>query len=290
MKFCFFGYDYSLDIAVRLIADGHELIQIFTFPCDQRFSFNREMKAFAAQKKIPLTETKPTRQDIENLKNKGVTLFLAAGYMYKIPYENCAKTYGINVHPALLPQARGIMPLPYVIAENPSAAGFTMHKLTDEFDAGDILHKVPIRTDEKTDIETLSSQIAIHCPDEISKVIADIERYWKNATPQNQADAKTYPEPSATFRGLNWDDKLEKQLLKGRAFGRFGVLATIRNRFGEQQKLAVYNFSGWQEKHSHENGKLLRASGREIVVAVPDGYLCLKEFQILRKHPKQAYA
>lgn len=282
MKFCFFGYDYSLDIALRLVTDGHELAQIFSFPCDQNFSFNRETQIYASRKKIPFTESKPTHEDLNKLKNLGVTLFLAAGYAYKIPYEQCPNSFGINVHPALLPRARGIMPLPYIIAHEPQAAGFTIHKLTDEFDAGDILHSVPVEIDATTDIETLSAKIALKSSHAVPHVIANLDKYWQAAKPQNHDQATTYPEPDNIFRSLNWSDPVDAHLLKGRAFGRFGVLASVKNRFGEEQKLAVYNFSGWTENHNHVNGKLLRASGREIVIAVSDGYLCLKEFQILK--------
>ena len=40
MKIVFIGYDYTFDLAARLIEDGHEIIKIYTFQCDNVFAFN----------------------------------------------------------------------------------------------------------------------------------------------------------------------------------------------------------------------------------------------------------
>lgn len=239
------------------------------------------MKAYAEYNTIPFTEEKPKNRQIEELKQRGVTLFLSAGYAHKIPYTQSAGTFGINIHPTLLPRARGIMPLPFIIAYEPEAAGFTAHKLINDIDAGDILLSCPIKIDNTTDIETLSAQIALKCPEEISKLVNNIAEFWENATAQNHNLATLYPEPKGDFRALIWSESLDQQLIKSRAFGRFGVLAEIKNRFGQRQKLAVYNFSGWHENHTHMAGTLLRSSTREIIIAVPGGFLCLKEFRPL---------
>lgn len=280
MKTVFFGYDYTLDIMQRLISDGHEIMQIFTFPCDNIFSFNTQIKDFASHYNIPISEYKIEPQDIENLINNGCELFLCAGYPHKIPPIN-NNIHGVNVHPALLPRGRGIMPLPYVIMEDHKAAGFTIHKLAPDFDSGDILYKQAIEIDEQTDVEILSAKIAVHAPDAVSKIVKNIKEYWDQAIPQDNSNTTSYPQPSEEMRSLNWNDTTELINKKGRAFGRFGMIATITNNMGDIQKLAVFNFQSWQEEHPHETGMLLRSSTREIIITIKDGYICLKEFQVI---------
>ncbi len=280
MKIAFLGYDYTLDIAQRLIADRHEIIHIFTFPCDGVFAFNNQISDFARHFAIPISEHKIEWQNINNLIKQGCELFLCAGYPYKIPPID-DKAFGINLHPSLLPRGRGIMPLPYIIMNDDKAAGFTVHKLTNSFDTGDILYQEAISIDEHTDVETLSAKIAVRAPDIISKIIGDINRYWNNASAQDNENASSYPAPSEKLRTINWDSTAKELRLKGRAFGRFGMLATVKNNMGEEQKLAVFNFSTWEEDHNHAAGLLLRSSPREIIVAVKNGYICLKEFQVI---------
>ncbi|MBI1302090.1 MAG: hypothetical protein GC137_10635 [Alphaproteobacteria bacterium] len=283
MKITFFGYDYSMDVAQRLMQDGHEIIQIFTFPCDNQFSFNIQIKAFAEHYKIPITEDPIEPSFVHRLIKDGCNLFLCSGYTKKIPNIDETQAYGINVHPSLLPRCRGIMPLPYVITKEREAAGFTIHKLVSTYDAGDILYQERVHMSEDTDVETLGARIAIKAPNAVSQVVNDIERFWQNATPQNHAQATNYPVPNSEFRKLDWTETAKNISYKTRAFGRYGVLARIENNIGQSQNLIVANLSCWSENHGVTPGTLIRSSPREIVVAIRDGYACLKEFHVIKE-------
>ena len=278
MKFCFFGYDHTLDTLQRLVHDGHDALQAYTFKCDNHFSFNKDIKTFCRQNNIPIIEGKIKPDDIDTLLNRGCQLFVSSGYPYKIPPIAENQAYGINVHPTLLPRGRGIMPQPYVIMDEPEAAGFSIHKLTQDYDAGDILLQKAIPIDETTDIETLAARISIHTPDAVSDVVENIENYWAKATPQNHDEASYYNEPDKVFRSLDWNETVDNLLRKSKAFGRFGVYASITNRFGETQSLAVFQFNGWHENHRHKPGTLIRSYPKEITIAVQDGYICLLDF------------
>ena len=51
--------------------------------------------------------------------------------------------YGaVNIHGALLPQYRGCNPIQWALLNNETATGVTMHYMTAEFDAGDIIPQV----------------------------------------------------------------------------------------------------------------------------------------------------
>ncbi len=281
MKFCFIGYDHSVDIAMRLIQDGHELLKLFTFPCDNEFAYNTQIHELAKHKNVAITETPMTPEDIDDLIAQGCHLFLSAGYPSKIPPISEDKAFAINVHPTYLPRARGVMPLPYVLMHDHEAAGFSIHKMTQEFDAGDILYQQRIMIDDNTDIETLSARIGVYSPHAVSQVVQNIDEHWNNASPQDHDKASEHPTPKNAMRTLNWNDPLDLSCSRGRAFGRFGVIANIENNAGATQKLAVFQMSGWKDEHGHENGTLIRSAPREIVIAISDGYICLQDFKVI---------
>jgi len=281
MKITFIGYDYTLDIAERLKEDGHDILHMFTFPCDGCFSFNTQMFAFADSLGIPITDAKIEPQHINDLVKQGCDMFVCAGYLYKIP-PLPEGVFGINHHPALLPRGRGIMPLSYIIMEDQQAAGFTLHKLAPTYDSGDILFQQAITINESTSIETLSAKIAIHAPEAISTVVSNIKHYWAAAIPQDHSQASSYPAPNDDMRSLSWHDTAKDLNLKGNAFGRFGTFAMIRTAKGIFQKLLVFHFTAWEEKHHHRVGALLRSSSNEIIVAINEGYICLEEFQLVQ--------
>lgn len=275
MKFVFFGYDFSVHVAKRLIKDGHELIALFTFPCDQVFNFNDQLKTLAQNHNAPIHEDKPKAQDIENLIAEGAQLFLSCGYTYKIPPIDEAKAYGVNTHPSLLPRGRGLMPTPTIIMDERDVAGFTVHKLASDFDAGDILYQESISLSDKDTVDSYSAKIAQKSPAILSKIISNIGEYWAKATPQDQSQASTFKVPTEATRTINWDDDITRIDRVLRAFGSFGSLAMINGR-----KYGIFDHDIEQTTHDFPPATIIDASDTRIKIAAKGGFLTLKKFQI----------
>ena len=273
MKVSFFGYDFAFDTLTRLPAAGHEIISIHSFPCDGVFMFNAQLRAWAQERNIPFTEEKPVEDDLRGLAEKGVEVILSAGYLYKIPTVPEAIPYAINIHPSALPRARGIMPMPHILLEDPSAAGITAHKLTDIIDGGDILLQETLVIHPQETTETLSCRIAMRMPDIAVRILGDIDQYWQNAQPQDESRATLIPAPDGVMRSINWQTMdIEAIEALHRAFGRYGILIFI-----DDASWAVYNLKTWPESHNHTPGHTVYASAREIVIAAKNGYVCLLE-------------
>ena len=265
-----------LGMVDRLIADGHELAGIFSFQCDNVFNFNSQSKELAEELDIPFSIGKPLPMDIKVFTDQGTQVFLAAGYPHKIPHIDEDYAYGLNLHPSLLPQGRGLMPTPTIIINSPDICGFTIHKLTQIFDDGDILIQKPINLTDQDDVETLSARIAMAAPEAISKVFKNLPSMWQNAWPQDKNKASTFPVPDDQMRLLDWNKPVSRIMKTGKAFGRFGCLARVNGKL-----LGVYNFNVWEEHHNQKPGNIVCVLSREIVIAASDGYVCLKEFQEL---------
>lgn len=282
MKLVFFGYDQSLDIAQRMLADGHEIVGIFTFPCDNVFAFNGHIQQFAHHFNIPCILEKITPKDVSFFINEmGADLFLSCGYPYKIPALPLEKIYGVNLHPALLPKARGIMPLPYIIMHEPQAAGLTLHKISDRFDAGDILAQHPVSLEKHDTVDVLNAKLGVASPEFVSNAVKNLPTLWSNASSQDEAQATQYGTPDEAQRTLDWNASIEIIAVKIRAFGRFGTFATITNNQGQTQKFIAYQGAAWRNNHTHLAGNLIKSSPREIIIAVNSGYVSLFEFQVI---------
>lgn len=276
MKFVFFGYDFSLPIAQRLCEEGHELLNVYSFPCDERFNFNRQLRILAHRHNAPFSEERINEAAVKRLINKGAEVFVVAGYPFKVPEIDETRACGINIHPALLPRCRGIMPAPWIIMEEPQAAGITLHKLASKIDAGDILLQQAIKIGDDSDVEELSARCMMIAPDMAAQVLDDLPSYWQKAQKQDESKASSYSEPNETMRSLNWHEGVESVDRTYRAFGRFGALARI-----EGKTYAVYDLKTWAESHNYQPGHLVLALSREIVIAASDGFACLKDFEAL---------
>lgn len=276
MKFVYFGYDFMLPSMQRLIVDGHELIGIFSFPCDNIFNFNAECQALAGRLNIPFIQSPAGESHLQNFIDQGCDVFIAAGYPHKIQDIKTDIARAINIHPTYLPKGRGMMPIPRIIMDNIStAAGFTAHKMTQNFDAGDILtqHKFDLLPDET--VETYSAKIALHAPDMISDLFKNFDQYWQNAHPQKEKNATWLNMPNDNDRMMDWNTTIKDIDATGRAFGGFGSLASF-----DDQIWVVYAYDVWKEKHDHAPGTVAARLSREVVIAAKDGYVVLKDPQI----------
>ena len=270
MKFIFLGYDFAIDTVHRLLDDGHELLGIQTFPCDNIFNFNTQLHDLATSLSIPISDKKPDQTAINNWIEKGAEIFLAAGYLYKIPPIDENKACGINIHPARLPKGRGIMPLPHIILNAPEAAGITAHKIIGEIDAGDIIAQIPLTVSPDETVETLSTRIAMAMPDMVVDIVKNWPEHWQNAKPQNPAEATHFDAPDDTMRTINWHHTVAEIKTLYRAFGTFGLIFHIN-----QESWVAYNLGGWQEQHTIPPGTPCHITPTTLTIAAKDGYITI---------------
>lgn len=270
MKFVYCGYDFMLGIVHRLVQDGHEPVGLFTFPCDNIFNFNRDTASFGKEFNLPVLLEKPHRTEINAMTDKGAEVFISAGYLYKIP--DVSPAYGLNIHPAYLPKGRGLMPIPFILLDYPEASGFTIHKLADEMDAGDIIaqEKLPLADNET--VESLSARMAARAPELLSEIMKDLPKYWNEAKKQDESEALNFPPPSDQMRVLNWNLPLERLDKIARAFGHYGSLASIEGHIR-----AVYKHEIKKEKHTLPPGKIVAQNSGEMSIAADGGFFIIKK-------------
>lgn len=275
MKFVYFGYDFMLPSIERLMDEGHELIGVFSFECDNVFNFNTDSQKLAQLAGASFIFSPAEDFHLKSFLDKGVEVFISAGYPHKIPPIDENQAYAVNVHPTRLPKGRGLMPIPRIILDNmKDAAGFTAHKMTQEFDAGDILLQSKFNLGPKETVETYTAKIATRAPDFFSELFENLPDLWKNATPQNEKKASTVKPPTDKERTLDWNKTVADIDRTGRAFGRFGSIAEFNKR-----RWVIFHYDCWEEKHDLEPGTVAALLSREVTIAAKDGFICLKQFQ-----------
>ena len=81
-------------------------------------------------------------EKITNLKSiyiKNSDVVFSVGYMKVINKELSSKHNIINLHPSLLPKYKGLITQKRMLINNEKEFGFTIHKVSAELDAGDII-------------------------------------------------------------------------------------------------------------------------------------------------------
>lgn len=139
--------DFAVSSLERLIADGHEVVGVFSQPDKPQ---GRKMKLTPPPvKQLALTHDIPVFQpdsfrnesQLELLRqlNPEVIVVVAYGkllprYVLELPKYGC-----INVHGSLLPKYRGAAPIQWMVLDGAEKAGVTTMQMDAGLDTGDIL-------------------------------------------------------------------------------------------------------------------------------------------------------
>jgi phosphoribosylglycinamide formyltransferase-1 len=95
------------------------------------------------------------------LREAGAEIVALAGYMRLLSDEFVAEWRGriVNIHPSLLPNYKGLDTHARAIAAGDEEAGCSVHIVTEELDAGEVLGqaRVPILPDD--DADTLAARV-----------------------------------------------------------------------------------------------------------------------------------
>lgn len=109
------------------------------------------------------------------LREAGVEIIALAGYMRLLSNEFVAEWRGriVNIHPSLLPKYKGLDTHARAIAAGDQEAGCSVHIVTEELDAGEVLGqaRVPILPDD--DADTLATRVLAEEHRLYPRVLAD---------------------------------------------------------------------------------------------------------------------
>lgn len=102
---------------------------------------------------------------------------------------------GLNLHPSLLPDKRGPDPLFWVFHAGDELAGVTIHRLTETFDAGDILAQQSIPLPDGISEDELDALLAAIGAELVIDCLAQLSRGEPTTCPQNDEAATWAPLP-----------------------------------------------------------------------------------------------
>jgi methionyl-tRNA formyltransferase len=126
-------------------------------------------------------------------------LIVSGGFPWLIPNDVLAlpRLGAINLHAALLPRYRGPAALEWALRKGDAETGFTVHRLSSDFDTGPILAQARIPIADEDDFESLSSKFGPVLPGLLQQALERVAR-GDPGEPQNEAEA--------TYAGLFEDE------------------------------------------------------------------------------------
>lgn len=274
MKVVYCGYDFFADCFLALCENiDINILAVYTFETDNVYNFNCNLISAAEQRNIPVIRNRIISEDIRMFfEEKGCECIISAGYPYKIPIGNYC---GINVHPTLLPIGRGPWPLPNIILRQKEESGVTIHKLSADFDTGDILMQESFKVQPKEDLETLSCKTQMLAKKMVNHLFENdnsFQVFWQKAYPQGEGEYWNYPsDEEMTFNGNMTVEEIDRIV---RAYGKFDSCVSFAGK-----SWVVWDVNGWKEKHDYSCGTIVHKTNKEFLMAVKDGFICFRFFK-----------
>ncbi len=264
MRIAYFGGDMFYACMELLMEKGHEIIALYTNPPDaDEYDYIKNVCRQGKKFDIPILYSKPTNDDIKALQQKGCDMIFSAGYRHKIPpWQGGSIRYGANVHPSLLPEGGGPMPLPLVIVKGLKKTGVTLHKLSQKWDEGDIILQEKIILQGNENIEGLLQESQAIARKLLRRFLDSPEKCWDDAFPQIHKPGDYWPmaHPDSLIVDYHKNVEIvEKYLRAHRYISPDGMVESIS---------AV---SFWREKHNHEPGTIISQENNIYTMAAADG-------------------
>ena len=97
------------------------------------------------------------------LRDAGVEIIALAGYMRLLSDDFVAKWRGriVNIHPSLLPKYKGLDTHARAIEAGDAEAGCSVHVVTEELDAGEVLGQARVRILPNDTPESLAARVLV---------------------------------------------------------------------------------------------------------------------------------
>jgi formyltetrahydrofolate-dependent phosphoribosylglycinamide formyltransferase len=109
------------------------------------------------------------------LREAGVEIIALAGYMRLLSDEFVGEWRGriVNIHPSLLPKYKGLDTHARAITAGDAEAGCSVHIVTEELDAGEVLGQIRVPVLPADDADTLAARVLAEEHRLYPKVLAD---------------------------------------------------------------------------------------------------------------------
>ncbi|MBQ8062697.1 MAG: methionyl-tRNA formyltransferase [Clostridia bacterium] len=219
MKIVFMGTpDFAVSSLERLIAEGHEVVGVFTQPDKPRG--RKHILTPPPVKECALKHGIPVYQP-ESLKNgeampilselqPDLIVVAAFGMLLKSDVLHFPKYGCINVHASLLPKYRGAAPINKCILEGETETGVTTMLMDEGLDTGDMLLSETVSIGENETAGELFDRLAVLGGNVLQKTLEALEAGNLTRTPQDDSQSTYAGMLSKEDSPVDWSRSAQK--------------------------------------------------------------------------------
>ena len=236
MKLVFMGTPQAaVPTLERLIADGHDVVAVYTQPDRPAGRGNKitfgPVKQFAVDHGTEILQpTKiktPEALEVFKSHDADVAVVVAYGRILPEAFLTAFPQGAINVHFSLLPRYRGAAPVNWAIARGETFTGVTTMQMDAGLDTGDILLQRAVDIGESETAPELMTRLSLMGADLLSETLRRLDEIIPQS--QNEGEASYAPILKREDGLIEWDRSAKEITDRIRGFQPFPSSFTFRN-------------------------------------------------------------
>lgn len=232
------------------------------------------LASLAFHNNIPLLKlTKNNSGNVLAISKLQPDIILVSCYARKLPREiiSLAKTGCFNIHPSLLPKYRGPTPLFWQYRQGEEQFGVTLHRVTEQFDAGNIIAQQSISMPDGISKEESSILLAELASGLVLETLPLLIQGKSKERKQNKSEAsyQSFPQKGDYSVSVNWTAKRIYNFIN--ANKRTGISFSCEIAGNKYQLLDALSYQ--KEAYPELKGDLYFTSGNVITFECQQGYI-----------------
>ncbi len=277
MKIIFIGSTGPLSlIPFQALVQSKHTVCAFAFDDDSEFNIinSGSIQSFALTHSIPLIKlNKSYSNTISQIQSYQADIILVSCYVRLLPQSilSAALKASINIHPSLLPGFRGPAPLFWQFREGIKDFGVTLHRMTTEFDTGNILSQKSVNMQDGINKNEATKLLAHVASELMLDTLDDIQNKSLTETAQDNliASYQSYPGESDYRVSTLWTAKRIYNFIN--AYKGTGVSFTCKVNEDEFKLIDAYSYQ--EEAYDDMSGTTVVLEGDKITFSCQNGYI-----------------
>ncbi|MDH5368954.1 MAG: formyltransferase family protein [Gammaproteobacteria bacterium] len=200
-----------------------------------------------------------------------IILVSCYGRRLSVSSLSTARKGSFNVHPSLLPAFRGPNPLFWQFRQGVYDYGITIHRLTEEFDAGNIVAQKTVNIKDGINKNEATTILANASSDLILKMLDDVENESIAETLQNNqaVSYQSFPNKSDYMVSTLWNAKRIYNFIKAYKGKGVSFLCYVNNK--KFKLIDAYSYQ--EEPYKNMNGSAVIEEGELISFSCKNSYI-----------------
>ncbi len=288
MRIVFMGTpDFAVGVLKILVEEGKNIVGVITAP-DKPAGRGRKLrpssvKEYAESQGLTILQPKNLKNEdfLHELKVLNANLQIIVAFRMLPKAVWAMPEYGtFNLHASLLPQYRGAAPINWAIINGEKKTGVTTFFIDEKIDTGEIITSSEIVITKDETVGSLRDKLMVIGSDLVIKTVSLIEKDDISTKVQPmRSDLKEAPKLTSENTKIDWSLDGAKVDSFIRGLSPYPVAWSLLINDGEELKAKIYNASYKKEDHDLPLGQIFTTK-KELMVAIKNGYLYIKEIQL----------